>query len=176
MRAKLRIPVPNAKQRQAMAAQEKYIAYGGARGGGKSWFVRVKAVCMALEYPGIKILIVRRTYPELENNHIRPLREQLLGVAKYNEQKHEFGPAYLSLESYFEMEKTSFMLLYSRTNSRPIQDEEIINFYNSNQDLFTRADGDKFELAEVVEIIKKRIREEEYLDNVKRISLQYEKQ
>ena len=43
MRAKLRIPVPNAKQRQAMAAQEKYIAYGGARGGGKSWFVRVKA-------------------------------------------------------------------------------------------------------------------------------------
>ena len=87
MRAKLRIPVPNAKQRQAMAAQEKYIAYGGARGGGKSWFVRVKAVCMALEYPGIKILIVRRTYPELENNHIRPLREQLLGVAKYNEQK-----------------------------------------------------------------------------------------
>ena len=96
--------------------------------------------------------------------------------AKYNEQKHELGPAYLSLESYFEMEKTSFMLLYSRTNSRPIQDEEIINFYNSNQDLFTRADGDKFELAEVVEIIKKRIREEEYLDNVKRISLQYEKQ
>lgn len=96
--------------------------------------------------------------------------------AKYNEQKHEFGPAYLSLESYFEMEKTSFMLLYSRTNSKPIQDEEIINFYNSNQDLFTRADGDKFELAEVVEIIKKRIREEEYLDNVKRISLQYEKQ
>ena len=87
MRAKLRIPVPNAKQRQAMAAQEKYIAYGGARGGGKSWFVRVKAVCMALEYPGIKILIVRRTYPELENNHIRPLREQLLGVANYNEQK-----------------------------------------------------------------------------------------
>lgn len=95
--------------------------------------------------------------------------------AKYNEQKHEFGPAYLSLESYFEMEKTSFMLLYSRTNSKPIKDEEIINFYNSNQDLFTRADGDKFELPEVVEIIKKRIREEEYLDNVKRISLQYEK-
>ncbi len=95
--------------------------------------------------------------------------------AKYNEQIHEFGPAYLSLESYFEMEKTSFMLLYSRTNSRPINDEEIISFYNSNQDLFTRADGDKFELPEVVEIIKKRIREKEYLDNVKRISLQYEK-
>ena len=96
--------------------------------------------------------------------------------ARYNEQEHEFGPEYLSLEAYLEMEKTSFMLLYSRTNSRPIQDEEIINFYNSNQDLFTRADGDKFELAEVVEIIKKRIREEEYLDNVKRILLQYEEQ
>ena len=96
--------------------------------------------------------------------------------AKYNEQIHEFGPAYLSLESYFEMEKTSFMLFYARNNAKAITDEEIIKYYNSNLDLFTRADGDSFELPELVQIIKKRIREEEYLDNAKRILLQYEEQ
>ena len=40
---------------------------------------------MALRYPGIKILIVRRTYPELKRNHIRTLRQELKGIAKYNE-------------------------------------------------------------------------------------------
>lgn len=34
---------------------------------------------------GIKILIVRRTYPELVNNHINTLRTELLGIAKYND-------------------------------------------------------------------------------------------
>ena len=42
--------------------RHKYLAYGGARGGGKSWAVRWKATIMALRYPGIKQLIVRRTY------------------------------------------------------------------------------------------------------------------
>lgn len=56
-----------------------------ARGGGKSWAVRTKAKLLALKYPKIKILIVRRTYPELINNHINILRTELLGIAKYND-------------------------------------------------------------------------------------------
>ena len=40
---------------------------------------------MALRYPGIKILIVRRTYPELINNHINILRSELIGIARYND-------------------------------------------------------------------------------------------
>ena len=63
--------------------QEKYIAFGGARGGGKSWAVRTKAKLMALRYPGIRMLLVRRTYQELENNHIRFLRRELAGIAGY---------------------------------------------------------------------------------------------
>lgn len=38
-----------------------------------------------MQYPGIKILIVRRTYPELVNNHISILRPELLGIARYND-------------------------------------------------------------------------------------------
>jgi len=41
---------------------------------------------MCAKYPGIKCLIVRRSYPELEGNHIQPLRQMLIGIAKYNQQ------------------------------------------------------------------------------------------
>ena len=40
---------------------------------------------LALNYAGIRILIVRRTYPELINNHINILRNELLSIAKYND-------------------------------------------------------------------------------------------
>ena len=78
------MPPPNAKQELALMETHRYVGYGGARGGGKSWFVRWKAVLLCLRYPGIKILITRRTYKELFNNHIAPLSQMLAGVARYN--------------------------------------------------------------------------------------------
>lgn len=47
---------------------------------------------MCLKYPGIKIGIVRTTYPELTKNHIEPLKNDLCGqggVAKYNDSRKE---------------------------------------------------------------------------------------
>lgn len=82
--AVLRIEEPNEKQKLFLSADKKHIGYGGARGGGKSWAVRTKAKLLALHYPGIKILIVRRTYKELDGNHIRILRTECLDVARYN--------------------------------------------------------------------------------------------
>ena len=70
----LHLSPPNEKQKLFLQCRKKYIAFGGARGGGKSWAVRTKAKLMALRYPGIRMLLVRRTYQELENNHIRFLR------------------------------------------------------------------------------------------------------
>lgn len=51
---KLVIDGPNEKQALFLLDKHKYIAYGGARGGGKSWAVRTKAKLMALRYPGIR--------------------------------------------------------------------------------------------------------------------------
>lgn len=76
---------PNEKQAQFFEATERFIAYGGARGGGKSWAVRKKAPLLALNYPGIEILILRRTYPELRENHILPMQSELAGIATYRE-------------------------------------------------------------------------------------------
>ncbi len=81
----LTISPPSDKQRLFLTADTKHIGFGGARGGGKSWSVRTKAKLLALRFAGIRILIVRRTYPELINNHINVLRKELLGVAKYND-------------------------------------------------------------------------------------------
>ena len=98
--AELRLPEPSEKQKQFLLDQHKYIAYGGARGGGKSWAVRVKAALLCLRYPGIKVMIVRKTYPELQENHILPLcemlgcyREEGERIAVYNDaKKHMLFP------------------------------------------------------------------------------------
>ncbi len=76
---------PSPKQRAFLLAREKHIGFGGARGGGKSWAVRAKAKLLALRYAGIRVLIVRRSFPELMNNHIRILRQELTCVATYHD-------------------------------------------------------------------------------------------
>lgn len=89
-RVEINISEPNEKQKLFLSDQHKYIAFGGARGGGKSWSVRVKAVLLAFNYAGIKQMIMRRTYPELYANHIKPLLAMLpLGSYKYNDSKKE---------------------------------------------------------------------------------------
>jgi len=81
----LSIAAPNEKQKLFLQATAKHIAFGGARGGGKSWAVRTKAKLLCARYPGIRLLIVRRSYPELQENHIKILRQELIGAAKYND-------------------------------------------------------------------------------------------
>ena len=65
----------NPKQIQFCKSRSRYTAYGGARGGGKTHVLLRKAAGGALTYPGIKILIVRREYPELEQNIILPMQK-----------------------------------------------------------------------------------------------------
>ena len=93
---KLQIPMPQPKQWEFLRdTSHKYIAYGGARGGGKSWSVRVKAVLLCERYAGIKVMIIRKTYPELQENHILPLCNMLRcnvedkreRIASYNDSK-----------------------------------------------------------------------------------------
>lgn len=82
---------PNEKQKLFLLDTHRYIAFGGARGGGKSWAVRTKAMLLALKYSGIKIMIVRRTYPELRANHITPMKSILGDNAVYKDSTKEFS-------------------------------------------------------------------------------------
>ncbi len=70
-------------------ATNKYICYGGARGGGKSWSTQRKAILLALNYEGIKILIIRREYSDMENSIINPILTVLpTDIYSYNKTEH----------------------------------------------------------------------------------------
>jgi hypothetical protein len=89
-RITLSIPPPNPKQKLFFEARARNILYGGARAGGKSWGMRIKMVLLCLRYRGIQCLLLRRTFPELVENHINPLLKLLKGIAKYNKTEKVF--------------------------------------------------------------------------------------
>lgn len=62
--------------------------YGGAKGGGKSKGLQLIMLLRRFQYPGSTGAIFRRTYPELEGNHIRPLFQAFPELREYyNESK-----------------------------------------------------------------------------------------
>ena len=81
---------PHPRQQEFFASTARHTAYGGARGGGKSWAMRRKLVLLAMAFPGLNELLMRRTLPELRENHMTPLLKELNGVAKYNATERVF--------------------------------------------------------------------------------------
>lgn len=62
--------------------------YGGAKGGGKSKGLQLIMLLRRFNYPGSTGAIFRRTYSELEGNHIRPLFQAFPALREYyNESK-----------------------------------------------------------------------------------------
>lgn len=84
------LQTPYPKQREFFEATARYVAYGGARGGGKSWAARIKAVILCLEHSGIQILFMRRDLHSLRENHIYPLLKLLKDIAEYKSTTREF--------------------------------------------------------------------------------------
>lgn len=52
--------------------------------------MRRKFVLLALKYPKLKLLLLRRTLPELRENHVLPLMSELHGFAKYKDDDKSF--------------------------------------------------------------------------------------
>ena len=82
---------PYPKQLEFYKSTSKFICYGGARGGGKSHAMRQKFELLALNYPGIQILLLRRTLAELTENHVNVLQKKYYKstVANYRDAKKE---------------------------------------------------------------------------------------
>ena len=81
---------PNPRQREFFESRARHTAYGGARGGGKSWAIRRKLVLLALHYPDLQLLLLRRTLSELTENHVRALQTELSGFVDYNQTQRVF--------------------------------------------------------------------------------------
>lgn len=76
----LRLERPNEPGRRSFCATGTSMSPSAVRAAAeRAGPCAPKAVLLALRYPGIRLLLVRRTYQELENNHIRFLRAQLRG-------------------------------------------------------------------------------------------------
>lgn len=86
------------KQRLAFYSPATELLFGGAAGPGKSFLLRVSAIRWCELVPGIQVYIFRRTFPDLEANHLRgptsllALLAEMIdsGHVKYRAQKNEF--------------------------------------------------------------------------------------
>ena len=96
---------PTKKQAEFLKASTRYVGYGGAKGGGKSHAVRLKASLLAFEHPGISMLIVRRTLVELKENHVHRLRRA------YRELPDDMRPKYVSDDRSFQFPNGSRLRL-----------------------------------------------------------------
>ena len=86
------------KQAIAFNTTATEILYGGAVGGGKSYYLRVSAIRWCLNIEGIQVYLFRRTLPDLRDNHLRGpssfhvmLSDMVLnGHCKYKTVENEF--------------------------------------------------------------------------------------
>jgi hypothetical protein len=61
---------PTPKQAQAIKSPATEILYGGAAGGGKSYFMRALAIILCGLIPGLNVYLFRRLYDDLIKNHM----------------------------------------------------------------------------------------------------------
>lgn len=74
---------PKQKEFRKTIKEKACTFYGGAKGGGKSKGLRLIMLLRRFEYAGSHGAIFRRTYGELEGNHIRPLLEEFPALRVY---------------------------------------------------------------------------------------------
>ena len=85
---------PQPRQQLLHATTARQIFYGGAAGGGKTKSLRWDAIGYALRNPGFVGAIFRRTMPQLRQNHIEQIKQELpqeLGVFSETRNTFEFA-------------------------------------------------------------------------------------
>lgn len=88
-----------------------------------------------------------------------------------------YGLKEFSLPVYLDYELTRFKLdfasekdiIKSNYSYKPIDKKQLKEYYKSNKDLFTRYGGEKFRFGESKLVVYKKIREEQYDDEIKSI-------
>lgn len=88
-----------------------------------------------------------------------------------------YGLTHFTFSAYLQHELTLFKLDFASENDEikkvysysEITRKDAKAFYKNNKDLFKRYNGDKFTFKEVEMIIRKKIREEEYENEIKNI-------
>ena len=102
---------PQAKQVELHSSPANEILYGGAAGPGKSHALRFEALMWCIRIPGLQVYLFRRTFPELEKNHIIPSLSQFpaeIGTYKGQSRRWEFSNGSMIHFSHCQYEKDVF--------------------------------------------------------------------
>jgi phage terminase large subunit len=80
---------PFPRQQQFHDSPAKYRLFGGAAGPGKTRALLMEAVLQANAFPGVETLLLRRTFPELEDSLLKEFRQLPRDAYReFNESKH----------------------------------------------------------------------------------------
>src|ERR1700732_1778351 len=81
---------PFAKQSEFHASPAKYRLFGGAAGPGKSKALLIETILQAHEHAGVNTLLLRRTFPDLEQTLLLYYRRDVPRelYSAFNESKH----------------------------------------------------------------------------------------
>lgn len=115
------------KQKQFLKSVEEtpVTFYGGAKGGGKSKGVRDIMLLRRFKYPKTHGGLFRRTYKELEGNHIRPLFKEYPQLREYwNESKKLLSLPNLSTLEFCHCESEKDVGLYQGREFEDLAVEE----------------------------------------------------
>lgn len=151
---------------------------GNGRGNGKKYFYEnrfpFRCIQACLEFAAQLGQIADDTLEAVERRRIleNEKRKELLekGITVY-------GLSNFSVPAYIQYELTRFRLdfvaekaLIKRSyNYSMITSKDMVSFWNEHRELFTRYQGDSFSYDEVAMVIRKRIREKEYEQEIQNI-------
>ena len=126
MEIKLKI---SPRQKAFIDASADEVLFGGAAGGGKSYGQIVDALLFALNYPGSKQLILRRTFAELDKSLIRTALELYpRDVYKYNSSAHTMKFATGSIIDFGYCDNENDVYQYQSAEYDVIRFDELTHF------------------------------------------------
>ena len=118
------------KQDALHSCRKPNILYGGAAGGAKSHGMRWDAITKCLRVPKLKVLFLRRTFPELESTHLLKLQVELpRAVAKYNDSKHRLTFSNDSIIQFGHVRDLKALGIYLSTEWDVIYVDEASTFH-----------------------------------------------
>ncbi|MDH5527408.1 MAG: terminase family protein [Nitrospirota bacterium] len=131
----MRIPL-HPRQSHAYTSGATEILYGGAAGGGKSYYLRASAIRWALSAPGCQIYLFRKTQPELKANHLRGPSSflELLGpsiargLVRYSETAAEFTFANGSVVHLCHLQRDGDLHKYQGAEIHVLLMDELTHF------------------------------------------------
>lgn len=118
------------KQKRFNEENEAFeVLYGGAAGGGKSYGQLIDAFLYALKYPGIKQILFRNTFPELNRtlilNSFTIFNQELCSYNSTNKQWRFFNG---SLIDFGYLEKDQDVMIYQGAEYDVIRFDELTHF------------------------------------------------